>query len=204
MDGTLIDQTAGIVQCFTDVTIEFGNESPDPSIIKRSLGGPMAETMALFVSKNDVAAACLRFRERFPEIMYDGLIFFDDASTLVDAFADLGIPQGILTNKHGPTARAVSDHLKLSSKIKVCVGNKDTEWKKPQAELTNHVLSALGSNYEGACLIGDSPTDVETATNAGLPCYCVATGAHSVDELIDAGAVAAFNTLSELHKKFVW
>ena len=51
-------------------------------------------------------------------------------------------------------------------------------------------------------MIGDSPTDIETAHNAGLPCYCIATGAHSTAEMLAAGADAAFNSLVELKAAF--
>lgn len=202
MDGTLIDQTAAIIECFRQVVVSLGHPSPDPNEIRRSLGGPMASTMGLFISTDQMDAATQAFRALFPKIMFEGLIILPGALELIRAFDAAGIPQGILTNKHGETARTVAEHCGFSPYMKACVGNTDTNWHKPQAELTNHTLSKMQANLEGACLIGDSPTDVETATQVGLPCYAVATGAHSVEELMEAGAVFATQSLTELSSKF--
>ena len=47
-------------------------------------------------------------------------------------------------------------------------------------------------------LIGDSPFDVQAAHNGGFPCWCVATGTHTGDELRTAGADAVFADLFAL------
>lgn len=202
MDGTLIDQTAAIVRCYGDVIAAMGKPTPDPQTILRSLGGPMASTMALFIDETEIDDACKHFRQRFPEIMFEGLIILPGSLELIQKFHNAAIPQGILTNKHGETARLVSQHTGFAQYIPICVGNTDTEWHKPQSELTLHVLQQINSAPASACMIGDSPTDIETAHNAGLPCYCVATGAHSTAELTAAGAKASFNSLIELSAAF--
>ena len=202
MDGTMIDQTVGIIRCFSDVVAAMGYVKPDEASLRRSLGGPMASTMGLFVPKEALDEACARFRARFPEVMFEGLVILPGAMDLIRAFHGQGLPQAIFTNKHGETARKVSEHARFSEFIPVCIGHGDTSWHKPQAELTLHVLKQIGAGPEGTVLIGDSPTDVETARNAGIVCYGVATGAHSTAELADAGATAAFASLHDLHQAF--
>ncbi len=204
MDGTLIDQTIAIVQCYSDVIIGMGKERPDPDTIRRSLGGPMASTMALFIAPDELEAASRRFRAHFPSVMYEGLICFPEAKQLVKQFAKHGLKQAILTNKHGETARSISRYCELDIDMPICIGNTDTEWHKPQTELTQHVLNLLDSDPENVCLIGDSPTDVETAINSGLICYGIATGAHTIEELIEAGAAATFQNTSELQEAIKW
>jgi haloacid dehalogenase superfamily, subfamily IA, variant 1 with third motif having Dx(3-4)D or Dx(3-4)E len=204
MDGTLIDQTAAIIECYRQVIVSLGHPSPDPDRIRRSLGGPMASTMGLFIEEAQMDEACRAFRALFPSIMFEGLIILPGALELIQAFDAAGIPQGILTNKHGETARIVSEHCGFSPYMKACIGNTDTEWHKPQAELTNYVLEQIGSSAAGACMIGDSPTDVETAGNAGLPCYTVATGAHTPEELLDSGAAHAGQSLHALLDRIDW
>ena len=158
--------------------------------------------MALFIDDSQMEAATQRFRARFPEIMFDGLIVFPGGPELIECAYKARIPQVIFTNKHGDTARKVSKYAGFSKYIPTCIGNTDTEWHKPQPELTNYVLEQIQASAEGACMIGDSPTDIETAHNAGLPCYCIATGAHSTEELLASGAEAAFNRLFELKAAF--
>jgi phosphoglycolate phosphatase len=198
MDGTLIDQTAAIIRCYAEVITAMGYPEPGNEAIRRSLGGTMAETMGIFVASNRLDEATKAFRSRFPEIMFEGLIVLPGGMELIERAFKAQIPQALFTNKHGDTARRVSRYAGFSKYIPKCVGSVDTEWQKPQCELTQHVLELIAADSNGAVIIGDSPTDVAVAQNAGLACYGIATGAHTVDELITAGAVAAFESLIEL------
>lgn len=198
MDGTLIDQTAAIIRCYREVITEMGYPQPDDEVIRRSLGGVMASTMGLFVEAERMDEACQAFRARFPEIMFDGLIVLPGGMELIERAYKARIPQVLFTNKHGDTARKVSRYAGFAKYIPTCIGSMDTQWHKPQAELTQHVLDQIEVSAEGAIIIGDSPTDIAVAQNAGLACYCVATGAHSVEELMEAGAGAAFESLTQL------
>ena len=198
LDGTLIDQTAAIIRCYREVILDMGYPQPDDNAIRRSLGGVMAATMGLFVEAERMDEACKAFRKRFPEIMFDGLILLAGGIELIERVYKARIPQVIFTNKHGDTARKVSRYAGFAKYIPICIGSADTEWHKPQLALTQHVLDQIEVSAEGSIIIGDSPTDIAVAQNAGLTCYCVATGAHSLNELMEAGADAAFGSLIEL------
>lgn len=198
MDGTLIDQTAGIIRCFSDVITQMGHSTPDPMDIRRSMGGTMRSTMALFIEEAKLDDACTAFRAHFPSIMMEGLIILPGALESLRSLHSKGIAQGILTNKHGPTARTVAEHCEFSPYLSCCIGNSDTEWNKPDAALTLHAIGQIGSQASETIYIGDSPTDVATAQNAGMLCYGVSTGAHSIGELSEAGAAKAAESLGEL------
>ena len=202
LDGTLIDQTAAITLCYREVIVKMGYPQPDDDAIRRSLGGVMAATMGLFVEAERMDEACKAFRKRFPEIMFDGLILLAGGIELIERVYKARIPQVIFTNKHGDTARKVSRYAGFAKYIPICIGSADTEWHKPQLALTQHVLDQIEVSAEGSIIIGDSPTDIAVAQNAGLSCYCVSTGAHSPEELMEAGADAAFRSLTELGQAF--
>lgn len=179
----------------------MGYPTPEGEAIRRSLGGPMVETMGLFVEAERMDEACKGFRARFPETMFDGLMVLPGGADLIERAYKARIPQALFTNKHGDTARQVSRYAGFAKHVPTCIGSADTQWYKPDAKLTQHVLDTIDATAEGAIIIGDSPTDVAVATNAGLACYCVATGAHSIEELLEAGAVAAFESLVELGER---
>lgn len=203
LDGTLIDQTAAILSCFADVVTQMGYPTPSEPAIRRSMGGTMPETMAVLVDATKLEEACLRFRARFTQIMFDGLVILPGGSELIEQAFKARIPQALLTNKHGETARQVSRYAGFSKYIPTCIGSGDTQWQKPQPELTRHALHQIDATPEGAVIIGDSPTDIAVARNAQLNCYAIATGAHSLEELLDAGATAAFSSLPQLNKSFI-
>jgi phosphoglycolate phosphatase len=131
--------------------------------------------------------------------MMDGLVLLDGGMACLERLSKMEIPQAILTNKHGPTARQVCESTGISQWTQLCVGNGDTAWSKPEAQLTAHTLESLAFEGSGPVwMIGDSPTDVQTALNADLIPYAVTTGAHSAAELKKAGAADVFESLCEL------
>jgi len=198
MDGTLIDQTDSIIRCYHEVIQSFGFSKPSPLDIKRSLGGPLTHTLSLFLPEDSVDAARILFKETFPKYMFEGMIVLEGAMELIKRLNEQGIPQAIITNKQGGNARAVSKKCGFDQYIKVCVGNGDNPYEKPQVEFTESVIQALGGEYNHIILIGDSPTDVKTALNYKANCFAVTTGSHNKDELIEAGAEKVFDNLNEL------
>jgi phosphoglycolate phosphatase len=203
LDGTLIDQTQGIISCFQTVIRTMGFPEPDSHRIRRSLGGPLPVSMALFIPSDRVAEAVQHFRAHFPSIMMDGLLLLDGGMACLERLTKMGIPQAILTNKHGPTARQVCESTGISKWIQLCVGNGDTAWSKPEPKLVAHTLEQLPVEGGTVWMIGDSPTDVQTALNGEMIPYAVTTGAHSAAELKSAGAADVFKSLSELQARLL-
>ena len=198
MDGTLVDQTNSIIRCYHEVIQAFDQSNPTPLDIKRSLGGPLNHTLSLFLPEDSIEKASKLFKETFPKYMFEGMIVLEGASELIEQLNVKGVPQAIITNKQGVNARAVSKKCEFDRYIKVCIGNGDNRYEKPQVKFTESVVQAVGGEYNNIVLIGDSPTDVKTALNYKAKCYAVATGSHTKDELIEAGANKVFNSLNEI------
>ena len=109
LDGTLIDQTAAIIRCYREVILDMGYPQPDDNSIRRSLGGIMAATMALFVEAERLDEACKAFRVRFPKIMFDGLILLAGGEELIErAIKHTSRKCSSLTNMVRPHAKSVA------------------------------------------------------------------------------------------------
>ncbi len=75
----------------------------------------------------------------------------------------------------------------------------DVEATKPAPDL---ILAALEkAKTESALMVGDTPWDVEAATNAGVETLCVITGGWSKQELREAGAIGVFESVDELRQR---
>ena len=75
----------------------------------------------------------------------------------------------------------------------------DVETTKPAPDLVLAALERAGGG--DAVMVGDTKWDIESASKAGIRTVCVMTGGWSRQELLDAGAVAAFESVSELRRK---
>jgi phosphoglycolate phosphatase-like HAD superfamily hydrolase len=70
---------------------------------------------------------------------------------------------------------------------------------KPEPDLVLAVLEQAGTHH--ATMIGDSPWDVEAASEAGIETIAVLTGGFSEAELCEAGAVEVFRSVAELREQ---
>jgi HAD superfamily hydrolase (TIGR01549 family) len=75
----------------------------------------------------------------------------------------------------------------------------DVDATKPEPDLVLAALEKAGTRE--AVMLGDTRWDVEAARKAGVATVCVMTGGWSRQELVDAGAVAVFESLGELREK---
>jgi HAD superfamily hydrolase (TIGR01509 family) len=75
----------------------------------------------------------------------------------------------------------------------------DVEASKPDPDLVHAAMEKVQADR--AVLVGDTPWDVEAARRAGVETVTVVTGGFSRQELLDAGAVAVFESLVELRER---
>ena len=195
LDGTLVDAFTTIHRAYCHTLPQFGFPAPTAEQVRRAVGGGLENAMGRFVPPELVAEAC-RVHVAFTEkIQLEDPTIYPGGRELVAALHARGAKTAVLTNKIGEHARAVLAHLGLSPQLDLVLGARDCPWRKPAAEFTAEALRRLGSETATACLIGDSPFDLATANNAGLPCFCVTTGTHSEAALRAAGATAIYPDL---------
>jgi HAD superfamily hydrolase (TIGR01549 family) len=72
----------------------------------------------------------------------------------------------------------------------------DVERTKPEPDLVLAALEQLGGSE--AVMVGDTPWDVAAARRAGIATIAVLTGGFSQQELVDAGAIAVYESVAVL------
>jgi len=75
----------------------------------------------------------------------------------------------------------------------------DADATKPAPDLLQSALAKLGEPEDApGVMVGDSPFDVSAAKKVGMPTLVVRSGGFGDDELLEAGAVAIFDTPGDL------
>ena len=200
LDGTLIDQFGPIHRAFSKVLVQMGFDSPSYETVKRAVGGASDSTMAKLVGQERAEEAVRLLRPIFESEMLDGLIALPGSIEMLRKCSVSGIRTAVLTNKHGPHARAACSHLGFDSYLELVVGANDTEWKKPDSRLTRRTLDEFGAKVESTIYVGDSPYDYETARAVGMKAYLVSTGTHSFEELSEFPDCVVTYNLEELSR----
>ena len=203
LDGTLIDQFEAIHRAFCRVISSMNFPVPSFEEVKRAVGGASDTTMAKLIGPENSMEAVKRLRPVFEEEMFNGLHALPGSYEILEFCSHNQIPTAVLTNKHGPHARAACDHLNFSKFLNFTLGANDTEWKKPDPKLSFLALDKLESKAKETLYIGDSPYDFETALQAQMPCILVATGTHSIDELKGKKCVKVAESLPEIQKELL-
>ncbi|MBL0277317.1 MAG: HAD-IA family hydrolase [Anaeromyxobacter sp.] len=101
------------------------------------------------------------------------------------------------TNKPGRVARRILAGLGLLDRFALVTGG-DEAPRKPDPGGTLELMRRLGARPEETVFIGDSPTDVRTARQAGVPMVAVTWGFRPRAELRAAGAVRLVDRVAEL------
>lgn len=201
LDGTLIDQFEAIHRAFARVLSQMGFPKPSYEKVKSSVGGASLSTMTKLIGAKRAQEAVEILRPVFEEEMLIGLKALPGSHEILSFCRQRGVKTAVLTNKHGPHARAACDHLHFSEWLAFTLGADDTAWKKPDPRLTVHALEKLGGNTHETLYVGDSPYDYETATQAGLKSILVATGTHSEAELKEIAPNCVYSSLKEVMKE---
>ncbi len=198
LDGTLIDHLPAIHRSYAHTLPQLGLPAPTREQVKNAIGGGLENAMRKFVPAEKMPESLRIYRTFWDTHMLEGVDALPGARELLSQLHVDGITCAVFTNKHGPSARAVCEHLGLSPFLKLVLGAADTDWLKPQPEFAAHALAALQADAATTCLVGDSPWDVQAAHAAGFPCFAVTTGTHTADELRAAGADAVYDSLLAL------
>lgn len=78
----------------------------------------------------------------------------------------------------------------------------DVEATKPHPDLVHAALDKAGhEDGEPAVMVGDTPWDVRAAEKAGVSTLAVLTGGFAIEELTESGALAVYQSVSELCSK---
>jgi HAD superfamily hydrolase (TIGR01509 family) len=198
LDGTLIDHFTAIHRSYVHTLPQLGLPAPTLAQVRTAVGGGLENAMLNFVPEARLAEALKLFRAFWDVHMLEDVEPLPGAVELLRALHSQGGVCAVLTNKHGPSSRAICDHLHLTPYLNAIIGATDTPWLKPQPEFTRYALDRLHAEPATALLVGDSPYDVQAAHGAGLPCWAVTTGTHNVEQLRAARADKVFSSLHEM------
>jgi phosphoglycolate phosphatase len=201
LDGTLLDHFAAIHRSHVHTMRTLGLPEPTMEQVHRAIGGGVEVAISRILGEKNIGQlekAAAIYRAYWNENMLHGVALLPGSRELLEALKARDVRCAVFTNKHGPSARTLMDHLGVTSLLDAVFGAMDTPWFKPDREFTEHALQTLGADAASTCMIGDSPYDIQAAHNVGFPCYCVTTGTHTAAELSTAGANGVYPDMATL------
>lgn len=104
----------------------------------------------------------------------------------------------VLSNKPHELTRLCVEAFWPEGVFHHVAGYVEERLRKPNPESVHRICEALRVAPAETCLVGDTPTDVETARNAGAQCIAVTWGFRTRADLLAAGATRIIDHPGEL------
>lgn len=177
-DFTLVDSSAGILDCFAHARARLGLPEVAPEATRRTIGLTLAEALRTLHDVEDPAVVA-RFRAAFLEradaVMVASAVLLDAAAETLAALRAAGLATGVCSTKHRAQIERILRRLSLDG-FDAIVGAEDVTRHKPEPDALLLALERLGVEPGRAVYVGDHRVDAQAAAGAGVPFVAVLTG----------------------------
>jgi HAD superfamily hydrolase (TIGR01509 family) len=140
-------------------------------------------------------------RERW-EQEFDAMLpqtrLFDAARDLLDGLSAQGVEVVLASSGKPKHAEHALTLLDAEQRAAAWTTSEDVEKTKPHPELLEAALAKVGAQPSEAFVIGDAVWDVEAGARLQIPTVAVLCGGFGRQELLEAGAVAAYDDPGDL------
>lgn len=202
LDGTLVDSLRDIAESVNEC-LELLGLTPlpvdryrylvgegIPRLCHRAIGEthPHSVNRLIELSRAHYRTRCLRHTRP-----YDGV------PELVSALRRDGVALAVLSNKPHDMTMQIVRNLWPDETFAVVQGLDRDDRRKPDPTHALAIHRRLGGGRGWGVLVGDTPTDIATAQNAGLACIAVTWGFRSREDLLAGGAATIADRPAEVY-----
>jgi phosphoglycolate phosphatase-like HAD superfamily hydrolase len=198
VDGTLVDSNYHHAIAWFRAFREHGVTPPIWRIHRHiGMGGDQLVAAVAGDAVEEAHGDSLRDAEKrnFGDLIGE-VCAFEGATELISRLAGAGAEVVLASSAKEDEVDRYIELLGVSDEVASYTTSDDVEKTKPEPDL---IVAALEkAEGDDAVMVGDSTWDIEAADRASIPAVAILTGGFSEAELADAGAVAVFESMSDL------
>ena len=202
-DGTLVDSQAAIVMIMNQAFAAEGFAVPTDLAIRRTIGLPLADAMAMLAPGAD-SARVRRLTEGYRDIARTVQLkrdhhepLFEGTRETLDRLAKAGWMLAVATGKGRRGLIATLTRHDLLERF-LSLHTADDGPGKPDPTMLRNAMAFAGVQAADTVMIGDTSFDMRMAANAGVRGLGVVWGYHPREELMASGAHAVADTYAHL------
>ncbi len=197
VDGTLLDTTYLHVLAWARALRDHDLQRPMSMI--HGLIGMGSDKLIDKLVGGERPELNLSHSRHYGELMSE-MRAFAQAPELLRACQRGGATIVLATSAKGDEVEPILDAIGAQEAVGAVVSSADVAHSKPDPDIFVEGLRRGGLRAEEAIVVGDTVWDVEAARRTGLRCVCVTTGGIAREVLTKAGAVAVYDSVSELYE----
>lgn len=196
VDGTLTYTNQLIFDSFNHITKKYlGKSYSDEEII--ALFGPTEDVILKQICPDEYEAARKDYYSYYQDNhsiaqLYDGI------KSLIIEIKSSNILLSIFTGKGRTSALITLDESGLTKYFDLIVSGDDVENHKPSPEGIYNFLKMFNLNPKDVLMIGDAPSDIVAANEAGVEIASVVWDSYSETEVRKLNSKNIFHTVEEL------
>lgn len=197
LDGTLVDSYEAIAESLNTARLAFGFPAFSHEEVVRMVGHGLESLMVEALGETRAEEGVRIFRERYREVSLPKSRLLPGVEPTLGELSRRGYRMGIITNKPAYFSRRILEHLAVAHFFPVLYGP-DLAPAKPDPEMVHRSLADLSCQPHEAILVGDMLVDWQTALNAGVLFYAIATGSENRERLLEAKPHRFLNRFEDL------
>ena len=175
LDGTLVDSAPDLHAAANALLEEKGLEPMTLAEVRGFVGNGVAKLVERCLEARGVPAkgraladAVTRYKEFYGAAPAALTRPYDGVEAMLGALTARGLLLGVCTNKPEGLSHQVLAGTALDRHLRAVVGGDTTRAMKPDPLPLSHCLELLGADVGETLYVGDSETDADTATAAGM------------------------------------
>jgi len=194
LDGTLLDTIEDLLDSMNVVMGEVGVPGHDVARAKVYVGDGLRNYVLralpeeMRADEAIVARCCERFSEEYAKRWHVKTRAYDGVAELLTELNRRSVPVSVLTNKPDEFAQVVVRKFLAQCQFAVVRGVRADGVKKPDPAGALEIAAALDVLPSECLYLGDTNTDMRTASAAGMFAVGITWGFRSADELRENGS----------------
>ncbi|MCW1885682.1 HAD family hydrolase [Luteolibacter flavescens] len=202
LDGTLIDSLPGIAASLNRALERCGHPIHTVADVRRFIGNGSYELARRATPEGaadeDILAVECAFKDDYALTWPDGTMPYDGIPECLDRLAATGHRMAILSNKPHPFTVEIVQRVFPGVSFDLVLGQRADTPRKPHPDAALQIARHWDMAPELCRFIGDSTVDLDTARAAGIPAIMVGWGYHDAVALLEAGAGAVVEKVTDL------
>lgn len=193
LDGTLIDSAADVGDAVNRVLAAAGFPVHPTTAYYRFMGEGVVELIRRALpeparSPERIQAGVRAFFAAYEGNWHHRSRPYPGIPELLNGLSERDLRLAVLSNKPHPFTLAFVEHFLPECRFEAVLGQRDGVPRKPDPAGALEIADRLGLSPEAFLFLGDTPTDMRTATAAGMLPVGACWGFRSARELTENGA----------------
>lgn len=201
MDGTVLNTLDDLAFSVNYVLTSFGMPVHRTEDYRQYFGNGIRYALRCAVPEGTEEETIDRmlpvFREHYNAHCLDRTGPYEGIPELMRSLREQGYKLAIVSNKIDSAVKELNAKF-FRDYVDVAIGEREGVRRKPAPDTVLRALAELKSTKDEAVYVGDSEVDLQTASNAGLPCITVLWGFRDKGFLTEQGATVFANTPKEV------